>query len=133
MVAAGAYLWKLRDLRGFTRDEVAHITGTNAVQVMRIEKGEIDTRGSLLMSLVKAVKGSADQVMLLLLNERATVEEGRRLAEAWYDHKTGEIDYQMIVDEIPDTKKREALAILDEIIQREGADLPIRVLKALRG
>lgn len=82
MVATGAYLWALREAMGLSRDEVAYEANTNGVQVMRIEKGEIDTRGSLLLSIVKTVKGNAEHVAQLLLGD-FTAEDGRRLAEQW--------------------------------------------------
>ncbi len=67
MQAVGAYLKRLREGKGLSRDQVAHQIGTNNVQVFRIETGAIDTRGSLLLRFVHVVEGNPDEVLRLLL------------------------------------------------------------------
>lgn len=131
MIAAGAYLRTLREQLGLPREKVAALAGTNGSQLVRIESGEQETRGSLLAALIRAVKGNADQVMDLILDESATAEDGQRLALSWF---TGEelAEIHAVADAIPDHKRQEALAILQELIDEQGADLPLRVLKAIR-
>jgi transcriptional regulator with XRE-family HTH domain len=81
LAAAGAYLQLLRERRGLSRADVASAAGTNEAQVIRIEKGEIDTRGSLLLRMVQAVRGRAEDVLKLVTDASATAEDGRRAAE----------------------------------------------------
>jgi len=127
MVAAGAYLRTLREARGLTRDEVAYQIGTNGVQVMRIEKGEVDTRGSLLMALARRVQANVDQLSRLLLDDKATAEDGQQLATRWLSsHEIAEID-AMDAGELD-----EFIALLDEIRQQDDAALAT-VRRMLRG
>lgn len=81
LTAAGAYLQLMRERRGLSRADVASAAGTNEAQVIRIEKGEIDTRGSLLLRMVQAVRGRAEDVLKLVTDVGATAEDGRRIAE----------------------------------------------------
>lgn len=80
MKAAGAYLWELREARALSREAVADAIGTNDVQIMRIEKGTIDTRGSLLLKFVNVVAGDAELLKTLMVDDAASEEDGRRLA-----------------------------------------------------
>lgn len=108
MLAAGAYLRLLREGRGLTRASLARQLSTDDTQVERIEKGRIDTRSSLLFAFIREVRGSADQVMLLLLDDAAGEEQGRALAEAWLepgDAAAGE-----------DVRRRRALALIDDLL-----------------
>lgn len=90
MIAAGAYLWELRDAKRLSREELAAEIGTNDVQIMRIEKGEIDTRGSLLLRFIHKVNGDFEEVVRLMDDPTATEEEGRRRALAWLNRKMEE-------------------------------------------
>lgn len=78
--AAGAYLQTLREFHGLSRADIASAAGTNEAQVIRIEKGEIDTRGSLLLRFLQSVQGSAEELLRLITSANATAEEGRRAA-----------------------------------------------------
>jgi transcriptional regulator with XRE-family HTH domain len=70
LVAVGAYLKTLREARGLTLADVASRSSTSETQVIRVESGKIDTRGSLLMHLVHAVEGDpADVFRLSLMRE----------------------------------------------------------------
>lgn len=86
MVAAGSYLRALREARHLSRAQVAAEAGTNEAQIVRIEKGEIDTRSSLLLRFAHYVRASADQLMQLVVNEDATAEDGQDLADVWLSH-----------------------------------------------
>ena len=132
MIATGSYIRTLREAHKLTRAEVAKQTGTSEIQLVRIEKGEQETRGSLLMALIRSVKGNLEHVARLILDDQATVEDGQRLALQWF---TGEeiAELHAVADSVPDHKRKEIADILEELIQREGADLPLRVLKAIRG
>ena len=79
LVAVGAYLKTLRDARGLTLADVASLSQTSETQVIRIESGKIDTRGSLLMRIIHAVEGSADDILRLSLVTEATDGDGLEL------------------------------------------------------
>ncbi|MBM7843806.1 MULTISPECIES: helix-turn-helix domain-containing protein [Herpetosiphon] len=115
MIATGAYLWTLREAIGLSRDDVAHEAGTNNVQIMRIEKGEIDTRGSLLLSVVRAVKGNAEHIAQLLLDASATEEDGRNLAISWINRETTSAIDEFIADVKKDNKVSEALKLIQQL------------------
>lgn len=127
MIAAGAYLRTLREGRGLTRDEVAYEIGTSGVQVMRIEKGEVDTRGSLLMALAKRVHANVDHISRLLLDEQATAEDGQQLAAQWLtNHEIA------VIDSLDQGELGEFIALLDEIRQKDDQALAT-VRRMLRG
>ena len=104
MNAAGAYIRTLRERRSLTRDVVADRAGTSVSQLVRIESGEQETRGSLLLRIVAAVQGDARHVAELLLSETATVEHGRELAEAMLQviEETGARSYLRTPDDVAD-------------------------------
>jgi transcriptional regulator with XRE-family HTH domain len=79
--AAGAYIRTLREKRNLTREVIADRAGTSVSQLVRIESGEQETRGSLLLRIVAAVDGDARHIAELLLSETATSDDGRDLAE----------------------------------------------------
>lgn len=82
MEAVGAYLRTLREARKLSRAAVAAQIGTHESQLVRIEAGDQDTRGSLLLAFINVVRGRAEDVQRLILNQNATVEDGRRMADA---------------------------------------------------
>lgn len=83
MLAIGSYLRTLREARSLTRAEVAARVNTSEQQLFRIEAGEIDTRGSMLLHLVDVVQGNADDLRRIVVNNLTTAEEGRALALEW--------------------------------------------------
>lgn len=58
-----------------------------AAQIVRIEAGDQDSRGSLLLRIVAAVRGSADDVQRLALDDAADADAGRELAERVLSHE----------------------------------------------
>lgn len=82
MEAAGMYLRTLREARHLSRATVAAQIGTHESQLVRIEAGDQDTRGSLLLAFVNAVQGRADDVQRLMLDKNATAADGRQAADA---------------------------------------------------
>ncbi len=83
MLAIGIYLRTLREARSLSRLEVAEKIQTSEQQIFRIEAGEIDTRGSLLLLFVDAVRGNADDLRRIVVNKLSTAEAGRELARSW--------------------------------------------------
>lgn len=81
MLAVGTYIRALRDAQQLSRAEIAHRVGTHESQIVRIEAGEQDTRGSQLIALVQAVGGDFGEVAELMLAESASVEDARTLAQ----------------------------------------------------
>jgi transcriptional regulator with XRE-family HTH domain len=80
MEAAGMYLRTLREARHMSRAAVAAQIGTHESQLVRIEAGDQDTRGSLLLAFVNAVQGRADDIQRLMLDKSATAADGRQAA-----------------------------------------------------
>lgn len=80
MIATASYVRELRDLRGLTREELAQKVRTSVSQIVRIESGEIDTRGSLLARIIAALQGNGQRLVALLASDEATALDGRRAA-----------------------------------------------------
>lgn len=89
MTAAGAYLWTLRERGRLSREEVASYIreqtgeGTNAVQVMRIEKGGHATRSAVLAAFAQFVGANPVQLQALLATKDDDEKRGAELAKAW--------------------------------------------------
>lgn len=89
MAAAGVYLWTLRERGRLSREEVAGYIreqtgeGTNAVQVMRIEKGGHATRSAVLAAFAQFVGANPVHVQMLLAEKDSDAKKGKELAEAW--------------------------------------------------
>jgi len=86
--AAGAYLRHLREARRLGRPSVANMILTSENQIKRIENGEVDSRGSLLLAFCHAVNGNAADLEHLMSNLQTTPVEGRKLAQEWLDAQT---------------------------------------------
>jgi transcriptional regulator with XRE-family HTH domain len=84
LVAVGAYLQTLRDLHRIPRAEVAQGANTSESQILRIERGDQETRSSVLFSFNRIVEGDFDQLSQLLLQEDATLEDGVAAAKRWF-------------------------------------------------
>ncbi|MFP4441006.1 MAG: helix-turn-helix transcriptional regulator [Chloroflexaceae bacterium] len=83
LVAVGAYLRRLRTHRQMTPTVTAASVGTDPSMLNRIEKGNIDTRGSLLLALTQAVGGNVSDVQRLMHDHYATAITGEQRANAW--------------------------------------------------
>lgn len=66
-----------------SRNALGQKIGTDHSLIERIEKGQTDTRGSLLLRIVHMLQGSPDQLTELMVNPNATPDDGRRLANEW--------------------------------------------------
>ena len=86
-IAVGAYLRRLRENLDLTQIDLALEVHTNESQIIRLEQGRVDTRGSLLMAITRVVQGSADDIFRLSTDQGATAHDGRDLAEAWIRRK----------------------------------------------
>jgi len=78
--AAGAYLRRLREAKGLGRPTVANMILTSENQVKRIEDGDIDTRGSLMLAFCRAVGGNPADLERLQGHGDRHEEEGREMA-----------------------------------------------------
>jgi transcriptional regulator with XRE-family HTH domain len=83
LVAVGSYLRRLREQHGMSVTKVAGVLDTSEAQIRKIERGSVDTRGSMLVNYCELVKGDLGDVAQLMLSEQATAEHGVRLAERW--------------------------------------------------
>lgn len=113
-IAAGIYIRTLREARHLSRAKLAAIAGTHESQIERIEKGEQDTRGSLLVALVQAVRGNLDQIGQLLLSEIATVDDGRELAQAWLTQQEQQA-LDRFATHVPDAQVAAVLAQIEQL------------------
>lgn len=115
MIAAGAYLWSVREARGLSRNDVATYirekvgTGTNAVQVERIEKGQVPTSTPTMAAFIEAVNADPKQVVWLILQDDVTTEAAQELALAYIKANTATPDEQ-------ERRRREALALVDQLL-----------------
>lgn len=79
--ALGKYLYTLRINQDLSRETVAQQLGVSSRQVVNWEQG-INTPGSqALAKFLHAVGGRFEDAGKLLLNEKATAEDGQRLAK----------------------------------------------------
>jgi transcriptional regulator with XRE-family HTH domain len=85
LAAVGAYLRRLRTHRQMTPTITAAYAGTDPSMLNRIEKGNIDTRGSLLLALNRAVGGNIYDIQRLMHDRYATAATGEQRANMWID------------------------------------------------
>jgi transcriptional regulator with XRE-family HTH domain len=81
--AAGSYLRVLREARGISRDAIAEAAATSVSQILRIERGQQETRSSVLLMFVQMVGGSTEELAALLLDAKADADIGEQRARAW--------------------------------------------------
>lgn len=86
-VALGAYLTALRKLNRLSRAKVAELVGTVDPQILRIEKGDQETRGSLLFKILRAVNGDNEDAEQIFTRTDMTVEEAQALARARWEQR----------------------------------------------
>jgi transcriptional regulator with XRE-family HTH domain len=80
MPAAGAYLWELRKARNLSRADVATTLHTSISQIERIERGDGETRASLLLGFARLVQADLLHLTDLLLATDATTADGQARA-----------------------------------------------------
>lgn len=81
--AVGAYIRALREANRLGQQVFAASLDTSKSLLDLIEKGKIDTRGSLLIHMLLQLHGSPADLVELMANPDATPEDGRQLAERW--------------------------------------------------
>jgi transcriptional regulator with XRE-family HTH domain len=124
-VAAGAYIRTLRETRQLTRAKLAALTGTNIAQIERIERGEQETRGSLLIAIVQAIQGNLEQIGQLLLSDTATADDGQQLARAWLtQEEQRQID--QFAAQIPNSQIAAVNAYIEQLQADPGAIFRLR-------
>jgi transcriptional regulator with XRE-family HTH domain len=74
------YLQRLREQQNLTRAAVAELLETNEMQILRIEKGSVDTRASFLLAFTRCVQGSSEDIERLLLNDSDDPQIGVQVA-----------------------------------------------------
>lgn len=127
MEATGAYLRTLREGRKLSRTEVAARIGTNEAQIVRIEAGEIDTRGSLLIGFLETVSGSYEHLQWLIRSPGARAAQGSRFAESWLNN-----DQSARLRELIETSSDDELGDIFTQIREEVEEDPT-LLEFLRG
>jgi transcriptional regulator with XRE-family HTH domain len=121
--AVGGYIRHLRTQQGLTATAVAQAAKTNSNYIWRIEQGKIKEPGAeLLGTLVRAVNGSIEDAISLLLDADATVADGEARAAQWLarEELVEATRAQDALDQlaalIPDDRVEEALALLEELV-----------------
>lgn len=133
-LATGAYLWTLRESQRMTRSQVADYiqektgSATNESQVMKIEKGQQDTRASVLIAFLECVGGNPRDLINLMLDRNTTDKDGTELARRWLSgDQINDIDD--LISQLPPSELK---AILDDIIDEVNKDPGfIQLLKGL--
>jgi transcriptional regulator with XRE-family HTH domain len=145
-IEAGSYIWRVREARGLSRDDVAAYvraytdTKTNSVQILKIERGA-NSSAVTLMAVARCVQANLEHLQQLLLDETVTVETAQLLADTWVGGAP------RMVEEIPLTAEQEEqfrritaatasddLAhLLDELRIELQKDSSNQLLAALRG
>lgn len=129
--AAGAYLRALREGRGIGRGALAKELGIDHSQIERIEKGQTDTRGSLLLAIVVKLEGDADQVATLITSKDASIEDAQQMAQTWISHQSHiQEELYTEISEISEQLQRSAYLthqwigyghrLIDELRERNG-------------
>ncbi len=85
--AAGTYIRALREARHIGRGTLASTLGIDHTQIERIEKGQTDTRGSLLLRILHTLQGDPNQLMELIVDPNATHEDAQRMAKEWMERR----------------------------------------------
>jgi transcriptional regulator with XRE-family HTH domain len=83
MYGVGGYLRALRKHAGLTQHDVAAALGVERNTVGNWEAGRGDPTAILVARYVELVHGSAVQVHDLMINPRATSEDGEYMARVW--------------------------------------------------
>lgn len=109
----------LRVGQRLSRTKLAQQLNTDDSQIERIEKGQIDTRSSLLFAVICAVHGSPDHVMKLILSDTADEADGRACAEAHLQsqaaHSKGLDERERLVQQLVDQVLSEP-RIVDQLL-----------------
>jgi transcriptional regulator with XRE-family HTH domain len=121
--AVGGYIRHLRTQQGLTATAVAQAAKTNSNYIWRIEQGKIKEPGAeLLGTLVRAVNGSIEDAMALLLDPLASVADGEARASAWLARDELRVatpaqqEIEQLAALIPNDRVEEALALLEELV-----------------
>lgn len=101
MRSSGLYLRVLREAQGISRRELARQLGVDHSQIERIERGVTDTRGSLLLAMVRALHGDANDVADLITGDDDD-ERARRMAAVRLDHNADDhaAEAQRLIDRL---------------------------------
>jgi transcriptional regulator with XRE-family HTH domain len=83
MKAATAYLWRLREKQKISRAKLANLVSTTENTIWRVETGQQEPGGRLLISLVTALQANWQDVVDLVDQKNATQEDGRARADLW--------------------------------------------------
>jgi|GEM_PF-1758717 len=82
MTAVSSYLRVLREDRGLSREKLGEMIDVAGNTIWRIEDGRQEPGGAILLNLVRAVRGSYEDVRRLLSDDAADELKGRELAQA---------------------------------------------------
>lgn len=122
MKIIGVYIKELRTYHGMTQLQLANAVGTTPTQIGRYENGDSPNAPvDIMLRVVKAVKGRADDLMRLTLEENPTVDLARLLAQQALT-AAEEAQVEQFLDSDEETR-----ALLEAVYEMSTHD------KALRG
>lgn len=120
MESVVAYLGELRDGQHISRAQLAAMLETTEQTIFRIERGQQEPKGGLLVGLVTMLRGSWDEIRRLQLGKDATPDLGRDLARQRLQRlRTAQDRIEVLMEEEP--------AVLLETIRQATAQLERRI------
>lgn len=124
MKALAAYFETLRGLQ--SRAALASAMGVSEMSIIRIETRGQEPKAEMLNALVRALHARWEDVEALLSNPRATIDEGRRLAQQRIEDRA-----KQIADQVPDEEVAEALRFVRSL--RESPEALRELRQILKG
>lgn len=112
-LGAGAYLRYLRDAQQMSRMDIARKAELTEGQLYQIEKKGRASRTELLGIVLRAVGGSAED-LLDLMTPSATAEDGERLAQEWLDKKNQQ-DINKVMSLVTPENRERILEMIEKI------------------
>lgn len=116
MGAIGAYLRTLREAQHLSRAALAAALDTHESQLVRIEAGEQDPRGTFLLRLLSRLRGKADDI-IQLLDQGGDEAMGRQLAHRRLAGDPSRINPQQraVLERLTDDQLRRLIALAETI------------------
>ena len=85
--ATAAYIKFLRERAGLSQAELARRTHTSSSQISRLEDAGGEVRASLMARIIRALEANPDDVISLLVDDKASEDTGQRLAATWHERR----------------------------------------------
>jgi transcriptional regulator with XRE-family HTH domain len=86
MIATGAYLRALREAQGLSQGRLAELVRVTVNTIWRVEAGQQEPKTTLIVNLLAALSGRAEDLALLLNDPNATAADAYAVAERSLRH-----------------------------------------------